>query len=224
MHEGHRERVKNRFLTEGLDSFEDHQILELLLFYSIPRKDTNEMAHKLLKRYGSLSGVMESDPNDIIKVNGISKNTAVLLSLMPSISRRYFKDRWGSRPALNSSSQAGEYSVSLFAGRAYEAFYVICLDSQNKVLFPALVHEGTINEAPVYPRLIVETALRHKANTVILAHNHPGGSLKASLADIKVTENIVNALGAIQINVIDHIIVAGSRYYSFAQEGLLGIT
>lgn len=222
MHEGHRERLKNRFLKEGLDSFEQHQVLEMLLFYSIPRKDTNELAHMLINRYGSLAGVLEADPRDIASISGLGLNSAVLLSLIPSLARLYFKDKWGTKPVLNSSSKAGEYAVSLLTGRQYEVFYVICLDSQNRVNYPALVHEGTINEAPVYPRLIVETALRHQAGSVILAHNHPGGSLQPSGADIEVTGKIATALNAISISVIDHIVVAGDRYVSFAEKGLIG--
>lgn len=221
VHEGHRERLKNRFLTEGLDGFEQHQILELLLFYVIPRKDTNPIAHQLIEKYGSLAAVLEADPKDLASISGIGNNTAVLLSLIPSLARIYFKDKWGDKPLLNSSSKAGEYVVSLFAGRNYEVFYVICLDAQNRVNYAALVHEGTINEAPVYPRLIVETALRHQANSVILAHNHPGGTLQPSSADIEVTKRIIAALDAISISVVDHIIVAGDRYLSLAEKGLI---
>ena len=113
MHKGHRDRVKNRFLNEGLDHFEDHQVLEFLLFYSIPVRDTNELAHTLIRRYGSLSAVLEADVEDLMTVPGIGKNSAVLLSLIPSLSRRYFKDKWGDKPQLNSSSKAGEYLISL---------------------------------------------------------------------------------------------------------------
>lgn len=221
VHEGHRERLKNRFLTEGLDGFEQHQILELLLFYVIPRKDTNPIAHQLIEKYGSLAAVLEADPKDLASISGIGNNTAVLLSLIPSLARIYFKDKWRDKPLLNSSSKAGEYMVSLFAGRNYEVFYVICLDAQNRVNYAALVHEGTINEAPVYPRLIVETALRHQANSVILAHNHPGGTLQPSSADIEVTKRITAALDAISISVVDHIIVAGDRHLSLAEKGLI---
>lgn len=222
MHEGHRERLKNRFLTEGLDGFEQHQILELLLFYVIPRKDTNPLAHQLIARYGSLAGVLEADPKDLASTSGVGSNTAVLLSIIPSLARIYFKDKWGDKPILNSVSKAGEYTVPLFTGRNYETFYVICLDAQCRANYAAMVHEGSINEAPVYPRIIVETALRHQANSVILAHNHPGGSLKPSNADIEVTKRITVALGAISIRVVDHIVVAGDRYFSFADKGLIG--
>ncbi len=222
LHKGHRQRVKARYLKEGLDSFEDHQILELLLFYCIPMRDTNLLAHKMLKEFGSLAGLFEADPGDISRRCSVSDNTAIFISMVPHLSRRYFKGKWGEKPLLNSSSKAGEYAVSLFAGRTYEAFYIICLDSQNRVNYSDLVHEGTINEAPVYPRLIVESALRHQANSLILAHNHPGGSLKPSTADIEVTKRIAVALEAISISVVDHIIVAGDRYFSFAEKGLIG--
>jgi len=221
LHEGHRNRVRERYLNEGLDGFYDYQILELLLFYAIPMKDTNELAHKLVNEFGSLHELFEADPKDICKRSGISLNAAILISMIPQISRKYMNAKWGEKPIINSSSKAGDYAVSLFVGRKYEAFYVLCLDAQNRINYSALVHEGTINEAPVYPRIIVETVLRHQANAVILAHNHPGGSLKPSGADIEVTKKISNALGAISIKVIDHIIVAGDAYYSFAEKGML---
>ena len=222
IHEGHRARVKARYLEEGLDSYEDHQVLELLLFYCIPMKDTNELAHDMLKEFGTLAGLFEADPRDICIRSGVSETTAILISLIPPMSRRYLKGKWGEKPILNSSSKAGDYAVSLFTGRTYEVFYVICLDSQNRVNYADMVHEGTINEAPVYPRLIVETALRHQANSVILAHNHPGGSLLPSTADTEVTKRITTALDAIAIKVVDHIIVAGEKYTSFAEKGLMG--
>ncbi|KUO76548.1 MAG: hypothetical protein APF77_05310 [Clostridia bacterium BRH_c25] len=221
IHEGHRQRVKTRYLSEGLDAFEDHQVLEMLLFFSIPMKDTNELAHKMIHEFGSLAGLFEADPKDICKRCGVSENTAVLVSLIPSLARRYSRVKWGDKPVINSSIKAGEYAVSLFAGRTYENFFIICLDSQNRVNYAALVHEGTINEAPVYPRLIVETALRHQANSIILTHNHPGGSMEPSSADIDTTKKIVAAIEAISIKVMDHIIVAGEKYYSFAEKGLI---
>jgi len=221
IHKGHRERVRDRFMEEGLDSFKDHEVLELLLFYCVRQKDTNELAHRMLKEYGTLHDLLEAHPRDIARRCGVSINTATLISLCVPLARRYMKRKWGNRPVLNSSSRAGEYALSLFAGRVYEAFFAICLDSQNRVNHAALVHEGTINEAPVYPRIIVETALRHKANSVILAHNHPRKPLKPSVADIEVTKKIYSALLPISIRVVDHIIIAGERYTSFAEQGIM---
>lgn len=219
-HFNHRERVKERFAREGLEHFQPHQILEMILFYSIPRGDTNVIAHDLLKKFGSLSNVFEADPKDLITVKGIGENSATFLSMFPSVTQRYFADKWGEKPTLDSSAKAGEYMVSLFVGYTYEIFYVVCLDAQNKVNFSQIVQEGTIDEAAIYPREIVDTVLRHQAHGVILAHNHPGGSLKPSTADIDVTHKIRKALESISIHVIDHIIVAGSQYFSFAEKGL----
>ncbi len=221
VHEGHRNRIKERYMDEGLDNFSDHEVIELLLFYSIPQRDTNTLAHRMVKEFGTLHDLLEADPRDIERRCKVSLNTAILISMVAPLSRRYLKQKWGNRPIINSSTTAGNYALSLFAGRIYECFFVICLDSQNHVNHSALVHEGTINEAPVYPRIIVETALRHKANSIILAHNHPGGSLKASGADVDVTRKICQAMKTISINVVDHIIVAGDRYFSFAEQGLL---
>ncbi len=220
-HKGHRQRVKARAIKEGIDSFEDHQVLELLLFYCIPMKDTNELAHALIGHYGSLSGVFDADPRDLCAQAGVSENTAVLLSLMPALARRYQQGKFKQKTVLASTSTAGEYALALFTGRLNEAFYVICLDSQNQVNQATLLHEGTINEAPVYPRLIVETALRHQAASIILAHNHPGGSRQPSPADVEVTQKIKAATEAIAIAVVDHIIVAGDGYFSFAENRLL---
>lgn len=221
IHKGHRQRVKERYLSEGLDGFQDHEVLEFLLFYCIPMKDTNELAHKMILEFGTLAGLFEADPMEISKRCGVSENTAILVSSVTSFARRYDKVKRGTKPVLNSSSKAGEYAVSLFIGRTYEALYVICLDSQSRLNHAQLVHEGTINEVTVYPRLVVETALRHKANSVILAHNHPGGTLHPSNADIEMTKRVMIALEAISINVMDHIIVAGDKYVSFAEKGLM---
>lgn len=163
-HQGHRQRLKARVLSEGIDNFEDHQILELLLFYAIPMKDTNALAHRLIGHYGSLAGVFDANPRDLSALVGVTENTALLLCLIPALARRYQQGKLAPKAVLGSTTAAGEYAQTLFTGRLNEAFYVICLDSQNKVNQATLLHEGTINEAPVYPRLIVETALRHQAD------------------------------------------------------------
>lgn len=221
LHEGHRQRVKSRYLAEGLDGFEDHQVLEMLLFYCIPMKDTNELAHRMIREFGSLAGLLEADPQDVSKRCKVSENTAILISLIPSLARRYLRVKWGDKPVLNSSAKAGEYAISLFAGRTYEAFFVICLDTQNRVNYSALVHEGTLNEVSVYPRLIVELVLRHQANSVILSHNHPGGTLNPSREDIDLTKTIISALKPISVSVLDHIIVAGENFISLKQRNLM---
>lgn len=224
LHAGHRKRLRTRFLKEGLDGFEDHQVLELLLFHTVPRVDTNPLAHKLIKQFGNLYAVLEADPKDLAAVEGVGENTAAFLSMIPHITRRYFHSRIRhSRKILNTSEAASEYLVPLMAGRSEEVFYVICLDSQLKVLYPYLVSEGTVKDALVHPRHVVEAAVRHKAASVILAHNHPAGSVKPSTHDHKLTRNLVQALGGINVQVVDHVIVAGELIYSFSREGTLPV-
>lgn len=221
MYSGHRQRLKNRFLHEGLHNFEDHEVLELLLFYAIPCKDTNELAHELINRYGSLSKVIEADPKDLERVIGISEHSAILISLLPHFFRKYMADREKEKLSLDTSKKAGEFACRLYYGISYEVFYVICLDAKHKLIHYEIVHKGTIDEAPIYPRLIVESALRHKAHSVILSHNHPGGTTDISEADINATKKIISALNPIEIEVVDHIVVVENEYISFSEKNLL---
>ncbi len=222
LHTGHRERLRRRFLEEGIDSFEDHQVLELLLFQVLLRGDTNLVAHRLIQRFGSLSAVLEADPQDVASVEGMGAKAAAFLSMIPQVTRRYYHDRvLRDRPKLNSSAAVAEYLIPLMAGRPEEVFYVLCLDTQCRVVYPALISEGTVKEAAVYPRHVVEVAIRHRAASVILAHNHPAGTSTPSPQDHHLTRLLVQALGPLDIKVLDHIIVASNNAYSFASEGVL---
>lgn len=218
-HRKRRERVRRRFLQEGLDNFEDHEVLELVLYYSIPLKDTNGLAHRIINKYGSLAGVFEAPQHDLKNSFALSEVTTTLISLVPELARRYMNNRWGRRVHLKNSDIAGKYAASLFAGRVVECFYSICLDAGNKVICSTLIQEGTVNETPVHPRKVAEEALRHKANSVIVAHNHPGGTLFPSRADLEATRRIREALNALTIRLTDHIIVAGTQYHSMAEHG-----
>ena len=220
-HSGRRQRVRDRFCKEGLESFEEHEVLELLLYYSIPMRDTNVLAHRLLKEYGSLANLMETNPKELVARCKISETTATLISMVPPLARSYLKSRHSEKTIIDSSTKAGEYVKNLFVGYSYEVFQVVLLNSKNQVNHACVIHEGTINEAAVYPRIIIETALRHKAVSVIIAHNHPGDSLTPSSADISVTKKIRTALESISIRLMDHIIVAGNSYISFAEKDLL---
>ncbi len=222
LHSGHRERLRKRFLEEGLDSFDDHQVLELLLFQVILRGDTNIISHRLMQRFGSLSAVLEADPEDIASVEGLGYKAAAFMAMIPQVTRRYYQDRvLLDRPKLSSSSAVAEYLIPLMAGRPEEVFYVLCLDTQCRVLYPALISEGTVKEAAVYPRHVVEVAIRHRAASVIFAHNHPAGTSTPSPQDHHLTKILVQALGPLDIKVLDHIIVASNNAYSFASEGVL---
>ncbi len=225
IHSGHRARLRKRFVREGLERFEDHQVLELLLFQAIPRQDTNEIAHLLLKRFGALSAVMEADPRDLATVPGMGEAAATFLSLIPPLTRRYLHDRTTrNKPFLNDPYRASAHIVPLLAGRTEEAFYVLCLDNRCRLLFPALLSQGTVSETAVHPRQVVEVALRHKASNIILAHNHPSGTFKASPHDINLTLILQRALISIGIHLVDHVIVVGLKSLSMASQGYLKVT
>lgn len=221
IHSGHRERVRARFLKEGIENFEDHQILELLLFYSVPRRDTNVIAHKLLSKFGSLAGVLEAKPSELMKVEGVGENSAVLLSVLPGVFRKYAESGLSKKTTLNSVDEAGKYAVNLMRGRTNEAFFAVFLNSGGEVIASKKISEGTVSEAPVYPRLIVEAALENKARMVIVTHNHPGGSTYPSDSDINVTEKIRRALETVDIVLRDHIIVTSNGYFSFKNMRML---
>ena len=200
LHEGHRARLRRRFRSDGLDGFEDHQILELLLFDPIPRRDTNDLAHFIGPSVGPFANVLEADPDDLAQTEGVGEGAATRPTLIPALTRRYFVDRARQeRHQVNSTERAAEFLVPFMEDAAIEAFYVICLDAQCRVIVPALDAEGSIDKAPVEPRAVVETALRHKAHSVILAHNHPSGTARPSTADHRVTRPLVDALSAIGI-------------------------
>ncbi len=218
-HEGHRERLKEKIVSMGLDHLAPHEVLEYLLFYCIPRKDTNELAHALIDRFGSLSGVFEADPTELQKVSGISRSTAIYLTSMPSVARYYLKDRWEKRPVIKDTFTIGSYLCDLFAGEKNEAFYVVSLDNQNRLIKTDLVYRGTINETPIYPRMVVEIILKNNAAAVVFSHNHPGGNLAPSDADIEITKTLVNLLSVLSVRALDHIIVCGTRFSSMKAKG-----
>jgi DNA repair protein RadC len=222
MHSGHRNRIRQRFLKEGLDGFEDHQILELLLFYSHPRQDTNPVAHQLLSRFGSLAAVLEANIQDLKEVTGIGEQSAILLNLLPQLTRRYLHDRVNrQRLRLQKAKEVAAYMIPLMAGRATEVFYVLCLDVQSRVVYAERIETGLVNATFVHPRQVVECALRHRAVSVIVAHNHPSGNLQPSAEDIHLTKMLLNALKPLEIGFPDHLIVADDRYLSLLEAGLM---
>jgi len=222
LHLGHRQRLRERFLHEGLAGFADHQVLELILFYAIPRGDTNEIAHRLMRHFGRLSAVFDARVSDLQKVPGVGQQSAILIHTLPALMRRYHTDRIvRDAPILNSAEAVSNYLRPLMSGRTREVFYVLCLDSRLRVKFPAQISEGTVKDAYVHPRVVVEAALAHHASAVVLAHNHPSGHLQPSQADHNLTEQLVRALAVIDINVLDHVIIADDESYSFAEMGVL---
>lgn len=218
-HDGHRQRLKECFLKEGLDHFSDVQVLELLLFYAIPRQDTNPIAHNLLEHFGSLAQVLEAPVEELEKVPGIGRNAAILLSLSTSLGRYYQVERAMNIRILRTVEECGEYLVPFFYGRRNETVFLLCLDAKCKVLCCKEIGEGSVNSAGVPIRRIVETALGANATTVVLAHNHPSGLALPSGEDITTTCRVAAALSAVEINLADHIVVADDDFVSIAQSG-----
>ena len=219
MHEGHRARVKKRFLEEGLDHFSDIQALELLLFYAIPRADTNPIAHRLLEHFGSLSQVLEANPEELKKISGVGENGALLLNLIPQMGRFYMTDRASAPGVLTTLEQCAQYLMPRFFGRKLETVFLLCLDAKCKVLCCRQIGEGSVNAASISVRKVVETALNANATSVVLAHNHPSGVALPSADDVQTTQRIAQALHAVDIVLIDHIVVAEGDYISMVQSG-----
>lgn len=219
MHKGHRDRLKKRFLEYGLDSFTDIQVLELLLFYVIPRRDTNPIAHGLLDRFGSLAQVLEAPVSELEKVKGVGHEAAVFLSLIPAAGRFYMMDKANQSKALTTIEQCGQYLMPYFFGRSVETIFLLCLDAKCKVLCCKEIGEGSVNAAGISVRKIVETALAANATSVVLAHNHPSGIALPSPEDLQTTKRAATALRAVDIHLIDHIIVADEDYISLALSG-----
>lgn len=220
IHDGHRQRLKNRFLEEGLEHFDDHQVLELMLFYCIPRQDTNPIAHALLDHFGSLSRVMEATPSELKKVAGMGEASATFLSLLNAFCRYYQISRTSSVDILNTLDECGRYLMPFLYGRRNETVYLLCLDAKCKVLCCKEVGEGSVNSAAVPIRRIVEMALSANATTAILAHNHPSGLAFPSTEDQLTTRQLATALSAVDIVLADHMIMADDEYVSLRQSGL----
>lgn len=219
IHSGHRQRLRERYIAEGLDSFTDIQVLELLLFYCIPRQDTNALAHQLLKRFGSLSQVLETAPEELQTVEGIGEKAAMFLHLLPDVSRYYATDKAKRTKILKTTEECGAYLMAQFDGRSNETVFLLCLDAKCKVLCCPEISEGSVNCAGVPIRRVVATALAVNATTVVLAHNHPSGLALPSKEDVQTTRRLAAALDAVEVVLADHIVVADDEFVSMAQSG-----
>lgn len=222
-HEGHRERLKGRYLSEGLERFEPHNVLELLLFYSVPRRDTNVLAHRLLEHFGSLVGVLSAAPEQLAQVEGVTLHSAVHLHLIADVARRYFSEAIA--PPPNDAEREdlmryyGKKLVAACSGLTEEALFLLCLDNSLREISTDRVNTGNPNAVQLPNRRIAELAMRHHAPNIILAHNHPRGLAIPSREDIAATLALRDALGAISIDLVDHFVIAGSDYVSMAQSG-----
>jgi DNA repair protein RadC len=223
--EGHRKRLRERFEKSGLDGFHDHEVLELLLTFVIPRRDVKPLAKELLQKFGSLAAVFDAPLVTLMQIPGIGPQASTLIAAIPRLFDRYQTDRWGQdnqkeKKVVTTDDAVQRLRPALETERS-EVFCILALNSQNVLLATETIQKGSVNRTAVFPRLVVEAIVKHRATAVILAHNHPGGDPHPSAADRQLTRRLKKILNDLDIHVHDHIIIAGPHYFSFAEHGEL---
>jgi DNA repair protein RadC len=218
---GHRERLRKKFLGPGIDAFHEHEVLELLLSHAIPRRDVKPPAKALLREFGSLKAVLDAEPSEVVKIRGVGNAAAVLIRLVKEVSALYLKQKARQKKQVSCTAELLDFCRATMGAKKDEEFCVIYLDAQNQIIEIETVQHGVVNQAVVYPRQVLEGALRKKASAIILAHNHPSGHVRPSEADIRLTKLIHETAKVLDILVHDHIIIGEDRFFSFREEGLM---
>ncbi len=211
-HEHHRDRLRQRFVSEGLENFQRHEILELLLFYGIPRMDTNITAHRLMNKFGHLGDVLDAEIEELAECKGIGYNAAVLLKLIPAITREYLLDKNSARPEFGSFEKLGYFLVSYFCGMVRERLVAIYLTSSLEMIDIAVIGEGTVIATEVSVRKIAEEGFIRHAAYVVLAHNHPGGEPEPSREDFALSSEFARLFNTIGMPLLDHYIIGDNSY------------
>lgn len=220
-HEGHRQRMRTRVEQYGLESLAPHEVLEYLLYITNARRDTNDIAHALLERFGSFTGVLEASEEELCSVAGIGPASARMLHLLPEVSRYYEHDRTSTEGALTTTEQLVTYLKPRFAGARQEKVLLLSLDSRSRVKGVCWLKEGNSRMVGLEVKDVVSAALRGGTESVVLCHNHPNGVPLPSREDLAATENIVRALGLVKIRLRDHIIIAENEYFSMRESNRL---
>lgn len=215
MRDGHRERVRESFLKGGLKQFSEYRALELVLFYSIPRKDTTDLAHNLVDHFGSLSAVFDAPISELLEFEGVGESSAILIKLFPEIYKKCLAEK-NELTVLESTEALGDFCVSLFASETVEKAYILCFDCKNKLINKILVAEGSLSTISLDKRRLMEAAVRNSTVSVVLTHNHPNGVAAPSAADVKATRDVRGLMNSISIKFADHIIVADGGYFSMS--------
>ena len=221
IHDGHRSRLKQEFIERGLDGFPEHKVLELLLFFSVPRKDTNHIAHDLIDTFGSLSGVLDADIRNLRRVPNVGEQSAILLKLIPSIAAKYMASRTEAVSIVRDSTDLHHIFAPYFYGARNEMSYLACFDGKMKLLGVRKLSEGGPNETDLLPRKVAYEALSFNATAVVLAHNHPSGVATPSDADISTTRYLHQVLSGIDLYLYDHVILADEDMVSLRDSGYL---
>lgn len=218
---GHRQRLRNRFLQGGAGALHDYELLELLLTFAIPYSDVKPLAKRLIEHFGSFNQVFDAPADTLMEFTGLREYSAVLIKLVKACSEYTLKAEALKRQQIKSLATLVDYCRASMGGLADEQFRVIFLNSQNEVIAEEIVHEGTVNQTVVYPRKVLELALKHKATGLILVHNHPSGNLTPSAADRELTRALVKAGQTLNLTVHDHLIISRHGYFSLAEQNML---
>jgi DNA repair protein RadC len=218
---GHRKRLLAKFATAGIEALHDYEALELLLTFVIRRQDVKRQAKALLEKFGSVKGIMDAESDDLRTVPGIGDRSAILFKLIKEIASLYLKQKAMEKKQVSCTTELLDFCRTKMGGKKDEEFCVIYLDAQNQIIEFETVQKGIVNQAVVYPRQVLESALKKKATAIILAHNHPSGHVRPSDADIRLTKTIQETAKVLDILVHDHIIIGEDRFFSFREEGLM---
>jgi DNA repair protein RadC len=219
--QGHRRRLRERFLEGGLTGFHDYEVIELLLSLGTPRRDCKQPAKEAIRKFKTLRGVLEASLEDLQEIDGIGPHNAFGIKLVQEVARKFLREKIADKPVYTSSQEIFDFLYHSMRDLKKETFRVIYLNSQNQIIDIADLFEGTVNISVVHPREVIEGALRHNAVSLIFVHNHPSGNPAPSQNDKAVTRELVQAGSTMQIKVLDHIIIGDNTYFSFAGEGLI---
>ena len=219
--EGHRKRLRDKFLNSGLEGFHDYEVIELLLTLATPRKDCKDAAKAALNKFKTLQGVFEASSKSLCEVPGIGPKNLFGIRLIKAGADRYLKKRLIHKDPLNNSKELFEYLYHQLRDKPRESFIAVFLDAKNRVISTETLFEGTLTSSSVYPREVVLEALNHHAAALIFAHNHPSGDPEPSQEDIAITRRLIFALRVVDITVHEHIVVGNNRYFSFADQGYI---
>lgn len=217
--EGHRGRLRDKFLESGLAGFHDYEVIELLLTLATPRRDCKETAKAALSRYKSLQAVLEAEPASLLEISGIGPQNIFGIKLIQAVADRYLEKRITRKDIISHSKALFEYLYYNLRDKSRECFKVIHLDAKNQVLGTETLFEGTLSTTAVYPREVILSALNHHAAAVIFAHNHPSGDPAPSADDMAITRKLIFCCDIVGITVHEHIVIGENRYFSFADEG-----
>jgi DNA repair protein RadC len=219
--QGHRQRLQERFMRGGLQGFLDYEIVELLLTLGMPRRDCKKPAKEAMRRFKMLRRILEASEGELREIEGIGPRNIFGIRFVQEVSRRFLKEKMMSRPVCHSSREVFDYLYHSLRDAKKEKFKAIFLDAKNQILEEKTFFEGTVDTSAVYPREIMEEALRHSASALIFVHNHPSGDPEPSESDKEITKELVFASNMMQLKVLDHIIIGNNRYFSFADRGLI---